>query len=100
MGANRIIGDALKMSEEYLVLKWGTVKAIKMKSDKAKELYKRWADIGYSLSAMTHHDTDEQKQILCDLIDTLDCETIHLDWDGEDVSKEHAKKYSLEYGKK
>lgn len=41
--------------------------------------------------------TPEHKKAVCDLIDALDCDTIHLDWEGKDVSKDEAKKYVMEY---
>lgn len=84
---------------DHLTLKWGTLKAWNLHSEKAKELLERYYDIGSSLSAMAQHDTPEQKAIICQLIDECDAETIHLDWDGVDVSKEEAKKYVMEYGK-
>ena len=86
------------MSEEYLTLKWGSLKAWNFESDEAAELIKKWFDIGASMSAATHHDTPEQKQILCELIDVGDFEIVYLDWDGEEVTKDAAKKYVMEYG--
>ena len=59
---------------------------------------RRYHEIGrVSWGAMTQKDTDEQKACICEAIDALDSETVHLDWDGEDVSKEQAKKYVMEY---
>ena len=45
---------------------------------------------------MMQHDTEEQKTILCELIDIVPGD-IYLDWDGVYVSKEAAKKYVMEY---
>ncbi|RIV79546.1 hypothetical protein D2V04_06130 [Pelagerythrobacter aerophilus] len=50
-----------------------------------------------ALGAMQQQDTDSQKQAICDIIDALDADTVYLDWDGKDVSKEEAKRYVLEY---
>lgn len=87
------------MSEEYVALKWGSLKSWDFPdNDKAKDLLKRWYEIGVSMSAMTHHDTPEQKQIICELIDIGDFDTVYLDWDDKEVSKEEAKKYVMEYG--
>ena len=83
-------------NEDYINLKWGTLKAWRITSDKGKELLNRWAKLGCNASAMMQHDTEEQKTILCELIDIVPGD-IYLDWDGEYVSKEAAKKYVMEY---
>jgi len=97
--------DALviqKPAEErdMITLKWGTLKAWKIKTEKAKELLKKYVELGVSFSAMQQHDTPEQKQIICELIDASNVETVYFDWDGKYVTKEEAKKYVMEYGKK
>ena len=84
---------------EYLTLKWGSLKAWNFKSEKARELLQRWYDLGVAWSAMSHHDTPEQKQIICELIDIGDFETVYLDWDGKEVSKQEAKDYVMNYDK-
>ena len=86
------------MSNEYLTLKWGSLKSWNFESDKAKELLQKWGALGHSASAMSHHDTPEQKAILCELIDAGDFETVYLDWDGKEVSKQEAKEYVMNYG--
>jgi len=85
---------------ESLTLKWGTLKGWRVESKRSKELLKRYIDIGASMSCAMQKDTPEQKQILCDLVDAIDCEKIYLDWDGKYVTKDEAKKYILEYGRK
>ena len=85
---------------EKLTLKWGTLKAWKLESAQAKALFDKYVKLGVSYSAAIQHDTPEQKQIICELIDVADCEQIYLDWDGKYISKDEAKKYVLEYGKK
>jgi hypothetical protein len=87
--------DIMK-DKDYITLKWGTLKSWKLTSEKAKELIKKYNDIGESISAITQHDTPEQKQIICELIDTVPGE-IYRAWDGKYVSKEDAKKYVMEY---
>jgi hypothetical protein len=52
------------------------------------------------MSAMAQRDTPEQKNILCALIDASDVETVHLDWDGKDVSKTEAQDYIRNYASK
>jgi hypothetical protein len=81
---------------ESLSLKWGTLKAWILETERSKELMKRYVNIGASMSAMAQEDTTEQKNIICELIDEIDG-AIHNDWSGEIMSKEDAKKYVLEY---
>lgn len=85
---------------DHISLKWGTLKSWKVSGDECMDILKKWAAIGYSHSAMTQNDTPEQKQLICDLIDKANIETVYLDWDNIDVSKEDAKKYVMNYGKK
>ena len=85
-------------SGEYLSLKWGTIKAWNFTTQKSRDAAKVYAAFGMSLSAMAQHDSPEQKQALCDLIDVVDCEMICLDWDGKMVTKEAAKEYVMTYG--
>jgi hypothetical protein len=81
---------------ETLLLKWGTLKAWRVKNARAMELLQKYHELGSSMSAAEQRDTPEQKQIICDLIDCIDGE-IRSDWSGETLSKEDAKKYVLEY---
>jgi hypothetical protein len=87
------------MSEEndYIDLKWGTLKAWKVTTPKGRELLTRYHEIGSSPSAMLQQDTPEQKEIICQLIDEVPGK-ICLDWEGKRVSKDEAKKYVREYG--
>lgn len=87
------------MSNEYLTLKWGSLKSWRFESAKARELLNQWADLGVSMSAALHRDTPEQKRLICELIDVGDFETVYLDWEGKEVSKEEAKEYVMNYGK-
>lgn len=57
------------MSDDHLTLKWGTLKSWKFSSEKGQKLLKQYFDIGASMSAMTQHDTPEQKELICQLID-------------------------------
>ena len=84
-------------TEDYLILKWRTLKAWNLTSERGRELLKRYFALGSSLSAMMQHDTPEQKELLCQLIDECAAPTIHLDWDGLDVSKDEAKIYIMDY---
>jgi len=83
--------------QDYINLKWGTLKAWRITSEKGKELLQKWGDLGASCSAMNQKDTPEQKQLICQLIDEVPGE-IYLDWDAKYVSKDEAKRYVMEYG--
>lgn len=85
---------------EFLSLKWGTLKACTVETEKSHAALRRYADFGISGGgAMTQRDSEQQRGALLDLIDAVDSETIWLDWDGIEVSKEDAKKYVIDYGK-
>ncbi len=87
-------------TQTYLTLKWGTLKSWNFSnSEKGQKLLKEYHEIGSSFSAMTQRDTPRQKDIICELIDLCDGDTIYLDWDGKDVPKEKAKEYVMNYGK-
>lgn len=88
------------MTEDHLSLKWGTLKSWCLTSAKGQELLQRYFALGTSLSGMRQHDTPEQKELVCQMIDECNAPTIYLAWDGKDVSKEEAKKYVMEYGNK
>jgi hypothetical protein len=79
--------------KEYLTLKWGTLKAWNLMSDKGRELLRKYHDLGASASVMLQHDTLEQKDLICQMIDECSAAEIFLDWDGRYVSKDEAKKY-------
>lgn len=84
---------------ESLTLKWGTLKDWSLKTDASRAAFKRYADLGMSLSAVAQHDTPEQQTALLDLIDVVDCDEIYLDWDGKYVSKDEAKDYVRNYAR-
>src|SRR5262245_5361682 len=89
----------MSREKDYLTLKWGTLKGYNFHGDKAKKLLEEYYEIGSSMSAMTQRDTPRQKEIICELIDIGNFKTVHLSWDGVDVSKAKAKKYVINYGK-
>mgnify|MGYP003334563802 CR=1 FL=1 len=55
--------------------------------------------MGKGSSTSTVQMTPEQKQLLCDLIDVMQIDSVCLDWTGKDVTKEEAKQYVMDYGK-
>lgn len=87
------------MSQDHLVLKWGTLKAWSFHTDAARALLREYGELGSAGGAMQQHDTPRQKEIICALIDEGDFNTVHLDWDGIYVSKKRAKEYVMNYNK-
>jgi len=83
---------------DKLTLKWGTIKSWSFKDNtKAMSLLEEYFKIGSSASAMCQQDTDRQKEIICELIDVGNFDTVYLDWSGEYLDKEKAKDYVLNY---
>jgi hypothetical protein len=89
------------MTEQYLLLKWGTLKGWNVKDNaKAMEALERYHADPTSMSAAMQHDTDAQRQALFDLIDAMpDDAPIQSDWSGETFTRETAKQYIADYGK-
>lgn len=86
-------------SENYLTLKWGTLKSWDFKgNEEAIALLKKYENLGSSFSAMQQRDTPEQKEIICKLIDMVPGDIL-LEWDNKYVSREEAKKYVMEYSR-
>ncbi len=86
------------MMKESLTLKWGTLKAWDFHTPLAEKLLREYVEIGASMSAAMQHDTPRQKEIIYELIDVGNFDTVLLDWDGIKVSKEKAKEYVIGYG--
>lgn len=84
--------------KEHLTLKWGSLKDWSF-GEWARPLFEEYSNIGSSASAIMQHDTPRQKEIICELIEKGNFKTVHLDWEGKDVSKKAAKKYVMDYGK-
>jgi hypothetical protein len=88
------------MSEDSITLKWGSLKAWHLETEPAREAMQRYLDAGqHSASAMLQKDTKEQKELLCQVIDSCDLDEVLLDWDDKMVSKDEAKEYIMEYGR-
>lgn len=90
----------MEEKQDSITLKWGTLKAWNLHSETSMALLQRYFEGGVSAGSMTQDDTPEQKELLCQIIDDCNAETIYLDWDGVDVSKDDAKRYVMEYGKR
>jgi hypothetical protein len=82
---------------QYLRLKWGTIKGWNNLSDESFAILKRYFDEPTAMGAAQRDDTDTQKAAICELIDSVDI--IGNDWTGEDMTKDEAKAYVLNYGK-
>lgn len=95
-GADIQPGTALPCVE-YLRLKWGTLKGCQPGENRAaRDAIGRYFDAPVSMGAAQQHDTPEQKQAICDLIDAING-PITNDWTGEQMTRDEAKKYVLEY---
>lgn len=90
----------MKEINDYLLLKWGTLKAWDFgNSPKAFEALKEYKKLGSSMSAMLQKDTDRHKDLICVMIDNVQGE-VQNDWTGEVYkNKEDAKNYVLNYHK-
>jgi hypothetical protein len=87
-------------TKEYLLLKWGTLKGWNAGENEAyREALHRYFDQPTSMGAMSQRDTPEQKRAIFDMIDACNG-PITNDWSGEDYTKEQAKEYIANYGKR
>lgn len=84
---------------ERLLLKWGTIKGWDNLSERSQEITKRFFADGASMSAMADHPDEARRLILCELIDQLDGE-VWDDWNGCVMTKDAAKRYVSEYGRR
>lgn len=83
---------------DELTLKWGTLKGWDLKSKPALDALDALFQAGNRcMSAAMQRDTDEEKELLCILIDAIDNPQVYLDWDGKYVSREAAKAYVRGY---
>ena len=85
-----------KTGADYLLLKWGGWKSWNSENEEIQKLMKQHDDLGQSLSAMLQHDTSEQTELLCQIVDLIDG-IIQNDWSGEYYTKEQAKEYLRGY---
>lgn len=99
MSTNLKIKTSKMENNDYLLLKWGTLKGYNFEnSPEAFEALQEYAKLGWSYSAMMQKDTERQKELLCIMIDKVNG-PVSNDWTGEEYEdKEDAKKYVMEYG--
>ena len=86
------------MKKDYLLLKWGTLKAWNFEnSPEAQRAAEEYLEIGSSASAIFQEDTPRQKELICIMIDKVKGPVTN-DWTGQVYkNKELAKKYVMEY---
>lgn len=84
--------------DDYLLLKWGTLKSTDFSGNKeCEKLLDRYGKLGRSMSGvMTQKDMQEQKNIICEIIDNMEG-VIKEDWGGRYLTKKEAKEYVLNY---
>ena len=85
------------MSDAHLLLKWGSIKGWSNMSPEQIQILQRWEAEGVSLSIVADTVTDKKKEIICELIDTMQDGRITNDWSGEKYTRDQAKKYIMEY---
>lgn len=83
---------------ELLKLKWGTLKAWRIGTERSEAAIEKYFALGTAMGAAQQHDTPAHKEALCELIDAIDGEIVN-DWSGEPMTKFEAKKYVMEYGR-
>lgn len=96
---NQIVEEQ-STNEDYLLLKWGTLKGWCLKnSPEALKALKEYGKLGTSLSAMMQQDTPRQKELICIMIDKVNGPVTN-DWSGEDWTnnRQGAKDYVMNYG--
>ena len=85
-----------KTGEDYILLKWGSLKGWELHSAKGKNLSDEYINNGRSMSAMLQKDNTRQKEIILEMIDECNG-TIQNDWDGLYYTKEQAREYVTGY---
>ncbi len=87
------------MSEKYLLLKWGTVKAWQNFDKQDQEMLQKYFDSleNKSISCALDMPNKNSKKLLCDLIKSFNGE-IWNDWEGKQMSNNEACEYVMNYG--
>lgn len=85
------------MNEDWMDFKWGTLKGYSLTHNPlTHRILVEYYEEGTSCSVMCQVDTAKQKDILCRAIDSFTGRIYH-DWSGNEMTKEEAKKYVMEY---
>lgn len=85
-------------NKSVLTLKWGTLKGWSDATEECISILKEYHAEPTTWGAAQQRDTPKQKECIIRMIDAFDL--IYLDWDAKYVSKDEAKEYILNYGKK
>ena len=85
-----------KTGDDYILLKWGSLKGWDLHSAKGKNLSDDYINNGRSMSAMLQKDNPRQKEIILEMIEECNG-TIQNDWDGNFYTKEQARDYITSY---
>lgn len=83
---------------EYLLLKWGSIKALDIPNSNAAAVtaYEAYASLGTRAGGAR---PDGHIEALCALVDALEDDAyIVNDWSGDEYTKEQAKAYLRGYG--
>jgi len=88
-------------SENSLDLKWGTLKGWKLEDADCIAAMERLLETPRCMSVALQQDTDEQKQLLCEVIDRVADigGEIWNDWSGQQMTADEARNYVMNYGK-
>lgn len=86
----------MQEEQDHLLLKWGTLKSWNLHSKKGQRLLRKYFKLGSSMSAALQHDTPEQKELICQMIDECNGMIVN-DWTGDTLTKEEAKEYVRSY---
>ena len=85
-----------KTGEDYILLKWGSLKGWDLHSAKGKNLSDDYINNGRSMSAMLQKDNAHQKEPILEMIEECNG-TIQNDWDGSYYTKQQARDYITSY---
>ncbi len=87
------------MNNDYIVLKWGTLKAWDLEHNpECVELIEKYRKDGVCLSVALQKDTNNQQNILCEIVKKIDG-SISNGWDNKELTKDEAIDYIRSYGK-
>lgn len=86
------------MTDKSITFKWGTIKGWTGFSQEDFDFLNKYFKDEQSNGCMADRPNTARKTILCDFIKSFDG-TFFNDWSGEDMTKDEAIKYIMEYGK-
>ena len=87
---------SFKTGDDYILLKWGSLKGWELHSAKGKNLSDDYINNGRSMSAMLQKDNAHQKELILEMIEECNG-TIQNDWDGSYYTKQQARDYITSY---